>query len=94
MSKDDRYISMIEECEIIRDAVSILGKRTIEEGEEGNKEEGEGEGVSVREKNGLLGIVLEMVEGGGWRGEYSELESVVGRLEEEGKKRWKEKRGE
>ena len=50
--------------------------------------------MSVREKNAILGIVLELVEGGGWRGSYSELEEVVGRLEEEGKKRWIEKRGE
>ena len=50
------------------------------------KEEEEG-GVSVREKNGIMGIVLEVVEGGGWKGSYSELEDVVGRLEEEGKKR-------
>ena len=88
VSKDDRYISMIGECEIIRDAVNILGRRTIGEGEEGE------EGVSVREKNGILGIVLEVVEGGGWKGKYEELEEVVGRLEEEGKKRWKEKREE
>ena len=95
VSKDDRYISMIGECEIIKDAVDILGRKTIgegeEEGEEGREEE---EGMSVREKNGILGIVLEVVEGGGWKGSYSELEEVVGRLEEEGKKRWMEKRGE
>ena len=102
VSKDDRYISMIGECEIIKDAVSILRRRTIGEGEEGEKEGEEGngkecgeeEGVSVREKNGILGIVLEMVEGGGWRGSYSELEEVVNRLEEEGKKRWKGEEGE
>ena len=84
VSKDDRYISMIGECEIIRDAVDILRRRTIREGEE--EEE-----VSVREKNGILGILLEVVEGGGWRGSYSELEEVVGRLEEEAKKRWMER---
>ena len=102
VSKDDRYISMIGECEIIKDAVSILRRRTIGEGEEGEKEGEEGngkecgeeEGVSVREKNGILGIVLEMVEGGGWKGSYSELEEVVGRLEEEGKKEWISKRRE
>ena len=103
VSKDDRYISMIGECEIIRNAVSILRRRTIGEGEEeegkegeeakeGEKEEEE-EGVSVREKNGLLGIVLEVVEGGAWKEEYEQLEEVVGQLEEEGKKRWMEKRG-
>ena len=57
--------------------------------EEGKEEE---EGVNVREKNGILGIVLEIVEGGGWRGSYSELEEVVGRLEEEGEKEWRERR--
>ena len=88
VSKDDRYISMIGECEIIRDAVDILGRRTIGEGEEGE------EGVSVREKNGILGILLEVVEGGGWKGKYEELEEVVGRLEEEGKKGWISKRRE
>ena len=91
VSKDDRYINMIGECEIIRDAVDILRRRTIGEGEGEGEEEGkegreEGraeEGVSVREKNGILGIVLEVVEGGGWKGKYEELEEVVGRLEEE-----------
>ena len=92
VSKDDRYISMIGECDIIRDAVDILRRRTIGEGEEKEeKEEGE-EGVSVREKNGILGIVLEMVEGGGWKGSYEELEEVVGRLEEEGEKEWRERK--
>ena len=70
----------------------------VKEGEEGEEEgeerEEEEEGVSVREKNGILAIVLEVVEGGGWMGEYGELEEVVSRLEEEGKKRWKEKREE
>ena len=60
MSKDDRYMSMIGECEIIRDAVNILRRRTIgEEGEEGEEgegtEEGGEEGVSVREKNKYRG---------------------------------------
>ena len=100
VSKDDRYIRMIEECEIIRDAVHILERRTIGKGEQGEerkeegKEEEEEEGVSVSEKNGILGIVLEIMEGGGWRGEYKELEEVVGKLEEEGKKGWMEKRRE
>ena len=80
------------ECQIIRDAVTILRRRTIGEGE--GKEGKEEQGVSVREKNGILGILLEVVEGGGWKGSYEELEEVVGRLEEEGKKRWIEKRGE
>ena len=57
------------------------------------EEEEEEEGVSVSEKNGILGIVLEVVEGGGWKGSYSELEEVVGRLEEEGKKRRTESNG-
>ena len=102
VSKDDRYINMIGECEIIRDAVSILRRRTIGDGEEGEEEEreereegkGKEEGVSVREKNGILGILLEVVEGGGWKGSYSELEEVVGTLEEEGKTKWKQKRAE
>ena len=88
VSKDERYISMVGECEIIRDAVSFLRRTTIE------GEKGEEEGMSISEKNGILGIVLEVVEGGGWRGKYEELEEVVGRLEEEGKKRWIEKRRE
>ena len=29
-----------------------------------------------------------------WKGEYREFEAVVGRVKEEGKKRWIEKRGE
>ena len=104
VSKDERYIRMIGESEIIVNGVSILGRRTIGDGEEGEEEgeevkekkeeEGKEEGVSVREKNGILGIVLEVVEGGGWRGSYEELEEAVGRLEEEGKKRWMEKRRE
>ena len=100
VSKDERYISMIGECEIMRDAVNILRRRTIGDGEvgrEGKEEgrEGEGEeGVSVREKNGILGILLEVVEGGGWKEGYEELEDVVSRLESEGKKGWRERRGE
>ena len=101
VSKDDRYINMIG---IIKDAVSILRRRTIGEEEEGEKEGEEGngreggeeeseKGVSVREKNGILGIVLEMVEGGGWKQSYSELEEVVNRLEEEGEKEWRERKG-
>ena len=54
--------------------------------------EREEEGVSVVEKNGILGIVLEVVEGGGWIGEYSELEEVVGMLEEEGEKECRERK--
>ena len=37
VSKAERYVSMIGECEIIRDAVSILGGRTIGAGVEGMK---------------------------------------------------------
>ena len=51
------------------------------------------EGVSVSEKNGMLGILLEVVEGGGWRGKYSELEAVVSQLEEEGEKEWRDRKG-
>lgn len=52
-------------------------------------------GVSVREKVEILKIVLEVMEGGGWIADYSELKEVVGRLEDEGKegrrgKEWKE----
>ena len=92
---DDRYIKIIGECEFIRDSVSILGRRTVGEGEEGGEQkEEEGEWMSVREQNGLLGIVLEVVEGGGWRGGYEELEEAVGRLEEEGGKKWRERKKE
>ena len=52
----------------------------------------EEEGVSVFEKNGILGIVLEVIEGGGWMGEYAELEEVVSILEEEGEKEWRERK--
>ena len=104
LSEDSEMIEIIRGSEMILKSVSFLRMKTIE----GDKEEKEGrkdiedeggggeeeEGVSVFEKNGILGIVLEMVEGGGWKGSYSELEEVVGRLEEEGKKRWKEKREE
>ena len=55
-------------------------------------ESSEEQGVSVMEKNGILRIVLEIVEGGGWRGGYEKLEKVVGRLEEEGEKKWRERR--
>ena len=37
ISQDDRYVNMIGACEVIRDAVYILGKRTIEEGMEEKK---------------------------------------------------------
>ena len=90
MSKDGAFINVLGECEIIRNAVSILGRRTIEEGE--RTEEEEEVGVSVREKNGILGILLEVVEGGVWKGGYEELEEVLGRLEEEGKKEWRERK--
>ena len=69
-------------------ASSIRGRRS----DGGSDSEGEEGGVSVSEKNGILGIVLEVVEGGGWRGEYLELEEVVGRLEEEGEKGWMERK--
>ena len=96
MSKDDRYINMIRECEIIRDAVAILGRRTIGEGEgEGVQERTEEEeevGVSVREKTVILRILSDLMEGGGWNGDYEELKKVVNRLEEEGKKEWEERK--
>ena len=109
MSEDCRASGIIGGSEMILKSVSLLRRKTIEdreesgdgggwgkEGKEGEEGEGEGEeeGVSVREKNGILRIVLEVVEGGGWRGSYSELEEVVNRLEEEGKKEWISKRRE
>ena len=94
MSEDGRVIEIIGGSEMIMKSVSLLRKKTKEDKEEGEEEEGEEEGICVSEKNGILGIVLEVVEGGGWKGDMKELEEVVGRLEEEGKKRWKEKRGE
>ena len=42
----------------------------------------------------MLGKVLEVVEGGMWKGEYRELEEVVGKLLVEGKRKWMEKRSE
>ena len=77
---------------MILKSVWVLNKKTKEDNEEGEEEKDEG--VCVSEQNGILGIVLEVVEGGRWKGEYEELEEVVGRLEEEGKKKWMEKRGE
>ena len=110
MADDMGVIEFIGRNETIMKGVSLLGMRTIddteyddeggkekgenEEGREGETEEGKEEGVSVREKNGILGIVLEVVEGGGWRGSYEELEELVGRLEEEGEKGWRERRRE
>ena len=44
---------------------------------------GEREGVSVGEKNGILGILLEVIEGGGWKGDSAQLEDVLSKLEEE-----------
>ena len=60
VSKDERYISMIGECEIIRDAVSILRRRTIGEGEEEKGKEGGEEGKGRGEGEGREG------EGGEW----------------------------
>ena len=60
VSKDDGYISMIGECEIIRNAVEILRRRTIgegeEEGEEGKGTEEKEESVTVREKKNLYWV--------------------------------------
>ena len=99
MSEDERVIEIIGGSEMVLKSISLLRKKTNEDKEEDEEEGGgeeidEEEGICVSEKNGLLGIVLEVVEGGGWKGSYSELEEVMGRLEEEGKKRWMEKRGE
>ena len=87
MSEDCEMIRIVGGSEMILKSVSILRKKTIEEGDEAES------GVSVREKNGILGILLEVVEGGGWNGSYEELEEGVGRLEEEGEKEWRERRG-
>ena len=81
MSEDGRVMEIIGGSEMVLNSVSLLRKKTKEDKEE-SEEEGEG-GICVSEKNGILGIVLEVVEGGGWRGDYEELEEVVGRLEEE-----------
>ena len=102
MSDDPKLIEIVGGSEMLLKSVGLLRMKTVEEGEEKEKEggggtgEGEGteEGISVSEKNGIVGIVLEVMEGGGWKRSYSELEEVVGRLEEEGKEKWKEKRRE
>ena len=102
MSEDESIARSVGEGEMIEKCVSLLRLPTIEEevkdqclmgSEEEEKERGRNEGVSITEKNGILGIVLEVVEGGGWRGEYGELEEVVSRLEEEGEKKWRERKG-
>ena len=103
ISADDRAVEIVGGSEMIGKSVSLLRRKTIEdkgelhygECQSGEKEgeEEEEEGVSVLEKNGILGIVLEVVEGGGWKGSYEELEEVVGRLEEEGERGWRERRG-
>ena len=106
MIDDSEVIELIGGSEMVGKSVSLLGMKTTEDKEmeatyrgceDEDNEEGEEEkekgGVSVSEKNGILGIVLEVVEGGGWKGKYDELEEVVGRLEEEGKKRRTESNG-
>ena len=103
ISADDRAVEIVGGSEMIGKSVSLLRRKTIEdkgelhygECQSGEKEgeEEEEEGVNVLEKNGILGIVLEVVEGGGWKGSYEELEEVVGRLEEEGERGWRERRG-
>ena len=100
MSEDSRVIEIVGGSDIILTSVGILRMKTREEGKEEEKEEEEEGGggrkdwVSVSEKNGILEIVLDVVEGGGWKGKYEELEEVVNRLEEEGKKKWMEGRRE
>ena len=88
MSEDSRVIGIVGQSEIVLKSVEGLRMKTIDD--EGERKEGEG--VSVREKNGILGILLEVVEGQVWKGGYEELEEVVGRLEEEGKKEWRERK--
>ena len=96
MGEDGGVIGIVGGSEMILKSVGILKQKTREEGKNGGEmreeEEEEEEGVSVEEKNGILGIVLEGVEGGGWRGGYEELEEVVGRLEEEGEREWRERK--
>ena len=83
MREDETVIGILSESDMMWWSVSLLGWKTMEEEEVGG--DGRGEGVSVREKVGILRLVLAVVRGGQWRGGYSELENVVGRLEEEGK---------
>ena len=87
---DERVLREVGESIVIQGCVEKLGLPTVEHGRrDGTEEE---EGVSVEEKSALLGIVLEVVEGGMWKGGYEELEEVVGRLEEEGEKGWRERK--
>ena len=48
--------------------------------------------MSVAEKNGLLRILLEVLEEGEWEGDEEEMEIVLCELEEEGERRWKEEK--
>ena len=48
--------------------------------------------MSVGEKNGLLRILLEVLEEGEWEGDEEEMEIVLCELEEEGERRWKEEK--
>ena len=93
MSEDSGVSGIVEGSEIIGKSVSLLRRKTKEDKEKSEEgEEVEEEGICVSEKNGILGIVLEVVEGGGWKGSYEELEEVVGHLEEEGEKMWRERK--
>ena len=92
MSEDESVIKIVVEGELMQKCISVLKLRTIDDEEEGKEGEEEEAGVRVGEKNGILGIVLEVVEGGGWKRGYEELEEVVGRLEEEGEQQWRERR--
>ena len=61
------------------ESTSITTSSSIGDGRrerDGERVEGR-EGVSVSEKNGILGIVLEVVEGGWWRGGYEELNATI-----------------
>ena len=97
---DENIVRIVGESEMIRECVHSLGMKTFDvnqvRDESMNTEEEDGvngeEGVSVSEKNGILGIVLEVVEGGGWKGGYEELEEVVSGLEEEGEKEWRDRK--
>ena len=91
MCDDSGVIGRVGGSEKILKSVSFLRMKTIEDGEkEGDRRDIE-DGMSVSEKNGLLGVLLEVVERGGWKGGYEELEEVVGKLEEEGENAWRER---
>ena len=88
MSEDSRVIGIVGQSEIVLKSVEGLRMKTIDD--EGERKEGEG--VSVREKNGILGILLEVVEGQVWKGGYEELEEEKKGREEAERGREEEKK--